>query len=80
MTDWGHIWEIGVAALSGSVPVLIQIAKNRKKATEDTERRHRENQAMINGLVTERKYFPAHAHSEKTGPLSAENINYPPED
>lgn len=80
MTDWGHIWEMAVTALAGSVPVLIYIATNKRQAKADVERRHQENQKLVSELVTERKYFPAHAHSEKTGPLHAEGINYPPEE
>lgn len=79
MIDWGHVWEMGVTALSGSVPILLYMRNNKRKARDDAERRDKEHQAILNGLMTERKYFPSHAHGEKAGPLEAEGINYPPE-
>lgn len=75
--DWGHsITE----AIATTVPIILYIWNNKRKAKKDTERRHEENQAVLNGLVTERRYFPAHGHSEKSGLLQAEGINYPPKE
>lgn len=80
MTDWGHIWEIGVAALSGSVPVLLQIAKNKRQARADTERRHQENQSLLQAMSTREKYFPHHKHGERGDDtaLTVGGIDYPP--
>jgi glutamate formiminotransferase len=74
MTDWGHIIEIGVAALVGSVPVILYIASNKKQAREDTERRHKENTEKLDEIIAERNYLPPHGHIERTGPLEAEGI------
>lgn len=78
--DWGHATEMLGVALGGSIPVIIYMMSNKHQARIDVERRHQENQKVLNGLVTERKYFPSHGHGEKAGQLHVEGISYPPEE
>ena len=78
MTDWGHVAEMAVTAAVGSLPVMLYIWSNKRKAREDTERRHQENQSLLLGMSTRERYYPHHKHLERTGNLTTEGIDYPP--
>lgn len=78
MTDWAHVWEMGVTALCGSVPILLYMASNKRKAKAEQDKRHVENQEKLDTLIEEGKFFPAHGHKEKRGNLTVDGLRYPP--
>jgi hypothetical protein len=60
--------------LTITVPILLFMWRNRSKAKKETAIKHEENQRILNEILTERQYIPAHGHRETSGPLLAENI------
>lgn len=71
MGEWGHtiVQIIGVA-----VPVILYIATNRYYAKRDNDRRHAENTARLEEIISERKYLVPHDHIEEDGELHASGI------
>jgi len=76
MSDIGHVIE---TVLVSTVPIFLYMWSNRRQAKSDMTKRHEENQEKMNEILNERKYLPAHGHSERSGPLHAECITRPPE-
>ena len=76
MTDLEHVAE---TILTSTVPILLFMWSNRRKAKADTAQKHEENQAVLNEILTERKYLPAHGHAERSGPLQADGITRAPD-
>jgi hypothetical protein len=60
--------------LGVTAPVVIYLWSNKRKAKRDQDRRHEENQKILQQVVAERQFLPAHRHSEKDGPLYADGI------
>lgn len=76
MFDLSHVVE---TVLSSTIPIGIYMYSNRRQAKHDVEEKHLANQKLLNELLTERKYLPAHGHSERRGPLTAEGIRVGPD-
>jgi hypothetical protein len=74
--DFGHLLE---TILGGTVPILIYIASNKRKAKQDNDKRHEDSQKLIADLATRAEYLPFHGHDEREGPLCAEGIRWGPD-
>lgn len=85
MTDWGHVSEMVITAVGSSVPILLYIMSNKRKAKKDADSRaeathretimmHQENSEKLDAVLSERQYLKPHDHIETTGPLDAEGI------
>lgn len=62
-----------------------QVAEEQEKIRVELDKKHRENTQrmdaqddMLDNILSERQYIPAHRHGEKAGPLTAEGIYFPP--
>lgn len=62
-----------------------QAKERQDKVQKDIDDKHKENTKRLDAqdrvladIYSEKKYFPAHGHSEKTGQLKAEGITWPP--
>ena len=74
--------DLGQAAVTiagTAVPIILFLFGSRERAKRDANRRHEENQRLMQDIVAERRYLPAHGHAERSGPLSAENITRVPD-
>lgn len=60
--------------MASSVPVILFILGNRERAKRDMDKRHAENQKLLEEIAQERKYIPPHGHKERSGPLTADGI------
>jgi wyosine [tRNA(Phe)-imidazoG37] synthetase (radical SAM superfamily) len=59
---------------STTVPLAIYMWANRKRAKREIEEKHEQNQKLMEEMIEERRYFPAHEHLEKSGPLTIEGM------
>jgi hypothetical protein len=76
--DGFSIYHFIETTIPTCVTIILFLAVNRRSARKEQDLRHAENQKKLDALVIRDKYLPAHKHSEKTGPLLAENIQYDP--
>jgi len=60
--------------LSVTVPIVLYQWSNKRKEKREQDRRHAENQKVMQQIAAERQFLPAHRHSETAGPLYAEGI------
>jgi hypothetical protein len=65
--------------LTTTIPIVIYMWANRRQAKADVESKHEANQRKLDEILTERQYFPAHGHSERSGPLCAEGVTRGPD-
>lgn len=68
-----HILE---TVLTTTVPLAVYMFTNRRQARREIEKKHQQNQELMAQLMEERKYYPAHEHPERSGPLMAENMRH----
>jgi hypothetical protein len=70
-TDIQHILE---TILTTTVPLGLYMWDNRRRAKKEIEIKHRENTALLSEMITERRFFPAHEHLERSGPLTIDGL------
>ncbi len=64
--------------ISVTVPLLLYAWNNKRKARRDQDRRHEENQKILQQVAAERQFLPLHRHGERTGPLTVDGLSYAP--
>jgi|GEM_PF-6612337 len=73
--EWDHI---AVEVITVTAPIVLFMWKNRNQAKAEVEKRHLQNQSIIEDLLEERKYFVPHEHLERSGPLTYDGIRRRP--
>lgn len=63
--DWVHqfLLMLLATALSSTVPVMLFILQGRRAAKKDVQKRHEENQKLMDEYKTAKSYI--HSHQEK---------------
>lgn len=74
--DWQRIGETVVTT---TVPIILIMWSNRRRAKRDMDARHAENQKKLDDLAKEREYFPVHIHTEREGNLTVKGLHPPRE-
>jgi len=73
--EWDHI---AVEVITVTAPIVLFMWKNRNQAKAEVEKRHLQNQSIIEDLLEERKYFVPHEHLERSGTLTYDGIRRRP--
>jgi len=69
--DWVRVLEVMIGAASVFVPLWWA-------TFQENRRNHQENVKKLDELLYEQEERPNHEHTERSGPLLAENIRYKP--
>jgi hypothetical protein len=75
-SDFLHVVETFCTA---TVPILLYMWHNRDRAKAEQQRKHEENQRLLEAIKTEREWLPSHGHAERSGMLTAEGITRGPD-
>lgn len=57
-----------------TVPILLVMWNNKRKAKKEREKQHEENKKSIDGMKQQLTLCPPHLHTEEKGVLKAEGI------
>jgi hypothetical protein len=76
MIDWHQVGQLFLTVTS---PILLYMWRNRDMAKAEQQKKHEENQRLLEEIKAERAWLPAHGHAERSGPLCAENIRTGPD-
>ena len=70
--------EKWIANILTAGAIVLSVWKMKRSEAKEVKKRHEENQAVLQQLAVERKYFPPHVHNEKAGPLTVDGISSAP--